>query len=80
MLKLQRIFEKTVALIDNYKPDCLAIEAPFYGKKHTGNAQAGSCAGRGYGGSAVTQYRYYRVCPRKINNPSRVMAMRPKNR
>src|ERR1700742_2974511 len=32
ILKLQRIFEKTVALIDNYKPDCLAIEAPFYGK------------------------------------------------
>src|SRR5579859_3888065 len=32
MLKLQRIFEKTVALIDNYKPDCLALEAPFYGK------------------------------------------------
>src|SRR3569832_2220638 len=32
MLKLQRIFEKTVALIDNYHPDCLAIEAPFYAK------------------------------------------------
>ena len=32
MLKLQRIFEKTVALIDNYKPDCMAIEAPFFGK------------------------------------------------
>src|SRR3569833_2484613 len=32
MLKLQRIFEKTKALIDNYHPDCLAIEAPFYGK------------------------------------------------
>lgn len=32
MLKLQRIFEKTVALIDQYNPDCLAIEAPFYGK------------------------------------------------
>jgi crossover junction endodeoxyribonuclease RuvC len=32
MLKLQRIFEKTVNLIDNYHPDCLAIEAPFYGK------------------------------------------------
>src|SRR5579859_4565499 len=29
MLKLQRIFEKTVALIDNYQPDCLAIEATF---------------------------------------------------
>lgn len=32
MLKLQRIFAKTVALIDNYQPDCMAIEAPFYGK------------------------------------------------
>ena len=32
MLKLQCIFEKTVALIDNYKPDCMALEAPFYGK------------------------------------------------
>jgi crossover junction endodeoxyribonuclease RuvC len=31
-LKLQRIFEKTVVLIDQYKPDVLAIEAPFYGK------------------------------------------------
>lgn len=31
-LKLQRIFEKTVGLIDEYKPDVLAIEAPFYGK------------------------------------------------
>ncbi|WP_423147403.1 crossover junction endodeoxyribonuclease RuvC [Rubrolithibacter danxiaensis] len=31
-LKLQRIFEKTVALIEQYHPDCLALEAPFYGK------------------------------------------------
>lgn len=31
-LKLQRIFEKTIGLIDEYKPDVLAIEAPFYGK------------------------------------------------
>lgn len=31
-LKLQRIFEKTVVLLDQYKPDVLAIEAPFYSK------------------------------------------------
>ena len=31
-LKLKRIFEKTVVLIEQYQPDCLAIEAPFYGK------------------------------------------------
>ncbi|MHB1180042.1 MAG: crossover junction endodeoxyribonuclease RuvC, partial [Daejeonella sp.] len=30
--KLKHIFERTVVLIDQYKPDCLAIEAPFYGK------------------------------------------------
>ena len=31
-LKLKRIFEKTLSLIDEYKPDDLAIEAPFFGK------------------------------------------------
>ena len=31
-LKLQQIFEKTVGLIDQYHPDCVALEAPFYGK------------------------------------------------
>ena len=31
-LKLKRIFERVVQLIDTYNPDELAIEAPFYGK------------------------------------------------
>ena len=31
-LKLQKIFERVVSLIDYYHPDELAIEAPFYGK------------------------------------------------
>ncbi len=31
-LKLQRIFEQTTSLIEQYHPDCLALEAPFYGK------------------------------------------------
>ncbi len=31
-LKLQKIFERTIGLIDAYKPDELAVEAPFYGK------------------------------------------------
>jgi len=31
-LKLKRIFERTIQLIDTYKPDELSIEAPFYGK------------------------------------------------
>jgi len=31
-LKLQKIFNRTLALIDEYHPDELAIETPFFGK------------------------------------------------
>lgn len=65
-LKLQRIFEKTVALIDNYKPDCLAIEAPFYGK----NIQVMLKLGRAQGVAiAAALSRSLSICeyaPRKI--------------
>src|SRR3954463_6498267 len=66
MLKLQRIFEKTVALIDNYHPDCLAIEAPFYGKNiqvmlKLGRAQGVAMAAALSRNVEVTEY-----APRKI--------------
>jgi crossover junction endodeoxyribonuclease RuvC len=66
MLKLQRIFEKTVALIDNYKPDCLAIEAPFYGKNiqvmlKLGRAQGVCMAAALSRNVSITEY-----APRKI--------------
>jgi crossover junction endodeoxyribonuclease RuvC len=66
MLKLQRIFEKTVALIDNYKPDCLAIEAPFYGKNiqvmlKLGRAQGMAIAAALSRNIVITEY-----APRKI--------------
>lgn len=31
-LKLKKIFERTIQLIDTYHPDEIAIEAPFFGK------------------------------------------------
>ena len=31
-LKLKLIFERTIELIDTYKPDEIALEAPFFGK------------------------------------------------
>ncbi|QEC76946.1 crossover junction endodeoxyribonuclease RuvC [Mucilaginibacter ginsenosidivorax] len=66
MLKLQRIFEKTVALIDNYHPDCLAIEAPFYGKNiqvmlKLGRAQGVAIAAALSRNLDITEY-----APRKI--------------
>ena len=66
MLKLQRIFDKTVALIDNYHPDCLAIEAPFYGKNiqvmlKLGRAQGVAMAAALSRNVTITEYS-----PRKI--------------
>jgi crossover junction endodeoxyribonuclease RuvC len=66
MLKLQRIFEKTVNLIDNYHPDCLAIEAPFYGKNiqvmlKLGRAQGVAMAAALSRNVTITEYS-----PRKI--------------
>jgi len=31
-IKLKHIFDRTIGIIDEYHPDELAIEAPFYGK------------------------------------------------
>ena len=65
-LKLQRIFEKTIVLIDQYKPDVLAIEAPFYGKNiqvllKLGRAQGTAIAAALSRNISVTEYS-----PRKI--------------
>jgi crossover junction endodeoxyribonuclease RuvC len=65
-LKLQRIFEKTLALIDEYQPDCMALEAPFYGK----NIQVMLKLGRAQGvAMAAALSRNLPICeyaPRKI--------------
>lgn len=65
-LKLKRLYEKTVALIDEYHPDCLAIEAPFYGKNiqvllKLGRAQGVAIAAAISRGMTVSEYS-----PRKI--------------
>jgi len=60
-LKLKRIFEKTLSLIDEYKPDDLAIEAPFFGKNvqsmlKLGRAQGVAMAAGLYRGIPITEY------------------------
>jgi crossover junction endodeoxyribonuclease RuvC len=65
-LKLQRIFEKTLSLIDEYKPDCMALEAPFYGKNiqvmlKLGRAQGVAMAAALSRNLPITEY-----APRKI--------------
>src|ERR1700761_8669856 len=66
MLKLQRIFEKTVALIDNYKPDCMAIEAPFYGKNIQVMLKLGRAQGVAMAAALSRNVEITEYAPRKI--------------
>ncbi|GHE38111.1 crossover junction endodeoxyribonuclease RuvC [Sphingobacterium griseoflavum] len=65
-LKLQRIFKKTAALVQEYKPDCVALEAPFYGK----NVQVMLKLGRAQGVAMAAALNFdipiFEYSPRKI--------------
>ena len=65
-LKLQRIFEKTVALIDQYHPDCLAIEAPFYGKNLQVMLKLGRAQGVAMAAALSRNIPIFEYAPRKI--------------
>ncbi|HNX87950.1 MAG TPA: crossover junction endodeoxyribonuclease RuvC [Paludibacteraceae bacterium] len=59
--KLQRIFARTLSLIDEYHPVCLAIEAPFFGKNvqsmlKLGRAQGAAIAAALYRDLPVNEY------------------------
>ncbi len=65
-LKIKHIFDRTIGLIDEYNPDELAIEAPFYGKNvqsmlKLGRAQGASIAAALHRSIPVSEY-----APRKI--------------
>src|SRR5471030_644077 len=66
ILKLQRIFEKTVALIDNYKPDCMALEAPFYGKNIQVMLKLGRAQGVAMVAALSRNIEVTEYAPRKI--------------
>jgi crossover junction endodeoxyribonuclease RuvC len=65
-VKLKLIFERTIELIDNYHPDEIAIEAPFFGKNvqsmlKLGRAQGVAMAAGLSRGIPITEY-----LPKKI--------------
>jgi len=65
-LKLQQIFERTLGLIEEYHPDQIAIEAPFFGKNvqsmlKLGRAQGVAMAAGLYREVPITEYS-----PKKI--------------
>lgn len=60
-MKLRRIFEKVLGLIDQYHPDEMAIEAPFFGKNvqsmlKLGRAQGVAMSAALYRDIPITEY------------------------
>ncbi|MHA6696485.1 crossover junction endodeoxyribonuclease RuvC [Chryseobacterium sp. A321] len=64
--KLKHIFERTLALIDEYHPDEVALEAPFYGK----NVQSMLKLGRAQGVAMAASL--YRDIPIKEYSPKKI--------
>jgi crossover junction endodeoxyribonuclease RuvC len=65
-LKLKRIFERTAALIAEYKPDELAIEAPFYGKNVQSMLKLGRAQGVAMAAALSLDVPIFEYSPRKI--------------
>jgi crossover junction endodeoxyribonuclease RuvC len=64
--KLQSIFERTLSLIDEYHPDCLAIEAPFYGKNIQVMLKLGRAQGVAMAAALSRNIPIFEYAPRKI--------------
>lgn len=65
-MKLRRIFERVLSLIDEFHPDELAIEAPFFGKNvqsmlKLGRAQGVAIAAALYRDIPMTEYSPRRI-------------------
>lgn len=65
-LKLKHIFERTLGLIDEYKPDELAIEAPFYGKNVQSMLKLGRAQGASIAAALHRSVPIFEYAPRKI--------------
>jgi crossover junction endodeoxyribonuclease RuvC len=65
-LKLKHIFERTIGIIDEYHPDELAIEAPFYGKNVQSMLKLGRAQGAAIAAALTRSLPIFEYAPRKI--------------
>jgi crossover junction endodeoxyribonuclease RuvC len=65
-LKLKHIFERIVGIIDEYHPDELAIEAPFYGKNVQSMLKLGRAQGAAIAAALTRSMPIFEYAPRKI--------------
>lgn len=65
-LKLKKIFERTLHLIDEYKPDELAVEAPFFGKNVQSMLKLGRAQGVAMSAALYRDVPIFEYAPKKI--------------
>lgn len=65
-LKLTKIFDRCIQLIDHYHPDELAIEAPFFGKNVQSMLKLGRAQGVAISAALSREIPIFEYAPRKI--------------
>lgn len=65
-LRLKKIFESVLGLIDEYHPDELAIEAPFFGKNVQSMLKLGRAQGVAMAAALYRDIPIFEYSPRKI--------------
>ncbi|RRN77322.1 crossover junction endodeoxyribonuclease RuvC [Pseudoxanthomonas sp. SGD-10] len=65
-LKLQKIFERTTVLIEQYQPDCVALEAPFYGKNIQVMLKLGRAQGVAMAAGLAKGLPIFEYSPKKV--------------
>ena len=65
-MRLRRIFERTLSLIDEFKVDEMAIEAPFYGKNAQSMLKLGRAQGVSMAASMMREVPVTEYAPKKI--------------
>ena len=65
-LRLKKIFDRTLSLIEEYHPDELAIEAPFFGKNVQSMLKLGRAQGVAIAAALSREIPVFEYSPRKI--------------
>jgi crossover junction endodeoxyribonuclease RuvC len=64
--KIARIFERTLQLIQEYKPEAMAIESPFYGNNVQSMLKLGRAQGAAISAALHLKVPVFEYAPRKI--------------
>ena len=65
-LKLKKIFERTVSLVDQYKPDEVSLESPFFGKNVQSMLKLGRAQGVAMAAALYRDIPIFEYTPKKI--------------